>query len=114
MVDLYNVILDLCEKKGISGGKMCSDIGLSRSFMTELKKGRAKTITYSTAHKLAEYFNVSIDYFNPEAEKTPDAEASRAGEKFEKIWAMYSALSDSEKEAADRYLAFLLESQKND
>lgn len=72
MLDLYKLILDLCEKKGVSGGKMCSDIGLSRSFMTELKKGRAKTITYSTAQKLANYFNVSVNYFNNENSTLPE------------------------------------------
>lgn len=106
MVDLYKVILDLCEKKGISGGKMCSDIGLSRSFMTELKMGRAKTITYSTAQKLAEYFNVSIDYFSLEKEKTPDAEASRA-EKYEEIIKLIEALPEEKRQQAIDYLRFL-------
>ena len=84
MVDLYKLISDLCEQKGVSGGKMCADIGVSRSFMTELKKGRAKTITFATAQKLADYFNVSVDYFDTEKEKTPDAEAPR-DKKYEEI-----------------------------
>lgn len=72
MVDLYELISDLCDKKGISGGKMCADIGVSRSFMTELKKGRAKTITFATAQKLADYFNVNVSYFNFESDKIPE------------------------------------------
>lgn len=76
MADLYKLISDLCEKKGVSGGKMCADIGVSRAFMTELKKGRAKTVTFATAQKLADYFNVSVDYFDTEKEKTPDTNVS--------------------------------------
>lgn len=76
MVDLYKLISDLCEKKGVSGGKMCADIGVSRAFMTELKKGRAKTVTFATAQKLADYFNVSVDYFDTEKEKNPDTNVS--------------------------------------
>lgn len=127
MVELYELISDLCNKKGVSGGKMCADIGVSRSFMTELKKGRAKTITFATAQKLADYFNVNVNYFNfefdksPEGstpfqktEKAPDAETPRADERFEKMWAMYSSLSDEDKDAADKYLAFLSKNQKND
>ena len=55
---------------------MCADIGVSRAFMTELKKGRAKTVTFATAQKLADYFNVSVDYFDTEKEKNPDTNVS--------------------------------------
>lgn len=106
MYDLYKIILDLCEKKGISGGKMCSDIGLSRSFMTELKKGRAKTITYSTASKLADYFNVSIDYFSNNTEKAPDAETPRAKENDEFI-KIFETLPEEKQQQVLDYLRYV-------
>ena len=108
MVDLYKLILDLCEQKGVSGGKMCADIGVSRSFMTELKKGRAKTVTFATAQKLADYFNVSVDYFDTEKEKSPDAVAPRE-EKYNEIFNLLSALPEEKIAEAVRYLKYLAE-----
>ena len=102
MVDLYKLISDLCEQKGVSGGKMCADIGVSRSFMTELKKGRAKTITFATAQKLADYFNVSVDYFDPEKEKTPDAVAPR-DEKYNEI-IEFANETDEHREVMEAYV----------
>ena len=62
MSDLYKTIDTLLKERGISGAKMSSDLGMSRSFMTELRKGRAKSIKTETAKKIADYFGVSTDY----------------------------------------------------
>ena len=62
MADLYKIIDALLKERGISGAKMSSDLGMSRSFMTELRKGRAKSIKTETATKIADYFGVSTDY----------------------------------------------------
>ena len=87
---------------------MCADIGVSRSFMTELKKGRAKTVTFATAQKLADYFNVSVDYFDTEKEKSPDAVAPRE-EKYNEIFNLLSALPEEKIAEAVRYLKYLAE-----
>ena len=60
MSTLYESILSLCEEKGIKGGKMCVDLGISKSLMTDLKKGRKYGITAQTAQKIADYFGVSV------------------------------------------------------
>ena len=44
MTDMHKRIDDLLKERGISGAKMSSDLGMSRSFMTELRKGRAKSV----------------------------------------------------------------------
>ena len=62
MADMYKIIDDLLTEKGISGVKMSTDLGMSRSFMTELRKGRAKSIKLETAQKIAGYFGVSVGY----------------------------------------------------
>lgn len=62
MADVYKIIDNLLKEHGISGAKMSSDLGMSRSFMTELRKGRAKSIKAETAQKIAEYFGVSVSY----------------------------------------------------
>lgn len=61
MSTLYENIKSLCEEKGVSGGKMCLDIGASKSLMTGLKMGRTKSINMDTAQKIADYFGVSVD-----------------------------------------------------
>ncbi len=40
---------------------MCSDIGLSRGLMTDLKMGRRTGISAETADKISKYFGVSAD-----------------------------------------------------
>lgn len=40
---------------------MSNEVGISRSFMTELKSGRTKNPSADTLSKLAAYFNVSVD-----------------------------------------------------
>lgn len=77
MAEMYEVIDRLLDERGISGAQMAAELGMSRSFMTELRKGRAKSIKIETAQKLADYFNVSLDYLTgKETEKAP-AETSR-------------------------------------
>ena len=75
MGTIYENILNLCEEKGIKAGKMCGDLQLSRSLMTDLKAGRKKGVTDKTAVKIAEYFGVSVDrVFGVEKEKDPAGE----------------------------------------
>lgn len=62
MVDLYNTLNGLCKERGVKGGKMCTDLGISKSLMTDLKMGRKKTIQIETAQKIANYFGVSVGY----------------------------------------------------
>ena len=41
---------------------MCSDLGISKSLMTDLKNGRKKSVNAETAQKIATYFGVSVGY----------------------------------------------------
>ena len=54
MADVYKILEELLQEKGISGARMCADLGMSRSFMTELRKGRAKGVRLETAQKIAD------------------------------------------------------------
>ncbi len=58
----YERIAQLCRERGISGGRMCGDLGISRSMLTDLKMGRKKTVGADTAAKIASYLGVSVDY----------------------------------------------------
>ena len=59
---LYENIMALCESRGISGGKLCTEIGISKGIITDLKYGRQKSLSASTAQKIADYFGVTVGY----------------------------------------------------
>ena len=62
MENLYDRILSLCEGKDIRPGRLCNELGISRSLMTDLKMGRKKTINAETAQKIAGFLGVSVGY----------------------------------------------------
>ena len=61
MDTLHERITKLCREKGVSGSKMCLDLGLSKSVLSDMKHGRTKGISIPTAQKMAAYLNVSVD-----------------------------------------------------
>lgn len=69
MCTLYNKITELCKKKGVSGSRMCLDLGLSKSTMSDLKNGRIKGISVPTAQKISGYFGITVDELYGEDEK---------------------------------------------
>lgn len=69
MGTLYENIIELCDKRGIKGGKMCTDIGMSKGILTDLKMGRQTGISATNAQKIASYFGVSVGYLLGEEEK---------------------------------------------
>ena len=48
---------------------MCTELGFSKSLMTDLKSGRKKGVNAETAQKIASYFGVSVGYLLGEEEK---------------------------------------------
>lgn len=62
MSDLYNKILELCMAHGIKPGKMCADLNISRGMISDLKMGRTKELSAKNLAKIAEYFNVTVDF----------------------------------------------------
>lgn len=74
MCTLYERITELCKEKGVSGSRMCLDLGMSKSTMSDLKSGRKKSVTAETAHKIATYLGVSVAYLLGEEEKSAKKE----------------------------------------
>ena len=79
MCTLYDRIMDLCKQKGVSGSRMCLDLGLSKSTLSDIKGGRKKGISTASASKIAGYLNVSVDYLLGE-EETPEIKNSPSAE----------------------------------
>ena len=71
MSNLYKTILALCESRGIKGGKLCTDLGISKGTLTDLKMGRQKSLSASNAQKIAAYFGVSVGYLLGEEDASP-------------------------------------------
>jgi transcriptional regulator with XRE-family HTH domain len=70
---LYENIISLCNERGIKGGKMCTEIGMSKGILTDLKMGRQSGISAANAQKIASYFGVSVGYLLGEEQKKETA-----------------------------------------
>ncbi len=62
MGNIFNRISLLCDEKGVTPSRMCLDIGLSKSLITEIKSGRTKQLSASTATKISDYFAIPTDF----------------------------------------------------
>ena len=69
MCTLYERIQALCKNKGVTGSRMCLDLGLSKSTLSDIKSGRKKGISMSTAQKIAGYFGITVDELYGEESK---------------------------------------------
>ena len=50
---------------------MCTDIGISKGILSDLKMGRQSGISTTNAQKIASYFGVSVGYLLGEEQKNP-------------------------------------------
>ena len=105
MGSLYDTIIALCESKGIKGGKMCTDIGISKGLLTDLKMGRRTGVSAVTAQKIAAYFDVSVGYLlGEEIKKEQPTEFDGLSENRKALMEFVSSVSDSK---AEKYLRLL-------
>lgn len=116
MADMYKKIDELLSQKGISGAKMSADLGMSRSFMTELRKGRAKSVKLETAQKIADYLGVSLEYLlDTETKNAPAENRGRSVSDAELKFALFGDcenVTDADLEDVRRYAAFVRERKK--
>ena len=87
MGTLYENIIALCEERGIKGGKMCTDIGMSKGILTDLKMGRQTGISAANAQKIASYFGVSVGYLLGDEDKKiePTVQDDRLSENMKQL-----------------------------
>lgn len=62
MHDFIERTLYLMKINGISAYKLTKELGFSPSFFTDHKTGKSKGISLDSAMKIADYFDVSIDW----------------------------------------------------
>lgn len=73
MSTLYERIALLCDENKISGYRLCKDVGIQPSILTDLKSGRKKGLSAEIADKIASYFGVSVGYLLGTEEKQKPA-----------------------------------------
>lgn len=101
MSDLYSNIHALCEKEGIKDGTLCANIGIRRSFLSELKAGRTKSLSAEVLSKIAAYFNVSVDYLltGEQKENPPQQSQSEVDAAVERIRKKLESMPTAQREA---------------
>ena len=101
MSDLYSNIHALCEKEGIKDGTLCANIGIRRSFLSELKAGRTKSLSAEVLSKIAAYFNVSVDYLltGEQKENPPQQPQSEVDAAVERIRRKLESMPKGQREA---------------
>lgn len=62
MATMYEVIEQLCSERGIKPGKLCSELGISRGILSDLKAGRTKKLSAQNLAKVSAFLGVSADY----------------------------------------------------
>ena len=81
MYNLYDRIQELCKKRGVSGSRMCLELGLSKSTLSDIKSGKKKGISTDNAKKIATYLGVSVGYLlGQEKKEAPDQLVLTEGE----------------------------------
>ncbi len=113
MCTLYDRIIELCKAKGVTGSRMCLDLGLSKSTLSDIKSGRKKGISTSTAQKMASYLDVSVDYLlgeEDQKEKAPAETGKRSVSDDEIKFALFGGdgeITDAMYEEVKRFAAFV-------
>ena len=97
MENLFTRIEALCHEKNMRPGRLCDELGLSRSLMTDLKMGRKKTVNAETAQKIAEFFGVSVGFLLGQT-----VDRGQQGDILDKVdvafYGEYKELNDEDKE----------------
>ena len=106
MSTLYKNIIALCDEKGVKGGKMCTDIGISKGLLTDLKMERRSGVSAVTAQKIASYFGVSVGYLLGEEEKNSTQKSELSDKKKEFIQKI-EKMSDAQIERLEQILALV-------
>ncbi len=112
MMTMYDKIYKLCEENGIKPANLCKAIGIPKSTLTELKTGRTKHLSTQTLQKIAQYFNISLGYFD----EVPDPVDGIRDRLFEKRKLLFDLSDKATEEQLDSFLVMfkaLVESEED-
>lgn len=97
MCTIYNNIKSLCDERGVKPGRMCVELGMSKSILTGLKNGTKKNIQTDTAKKIADYFGVTVDRVLGAEKKTADPKGDGLSPMESQLMEYVRALTDDQK-----------------
>ena len=63
MVNMYEIVAELCKERGISVSRLCAELQIRPSVISELKHGRTKSLSSANIARISAYFGVSSDVF---------------------------------------------------
>ncbi|MDY4783923.1 helix-turn-helix transcriptional regulator [Pygmaiobacter massiliensis] len=102
MGEMYQIIEELCTRKRITVAALSREVGISKSTMTELKKGRSRCLSAKNMDKVANFFGVSVDYLLGNGQKERPAAKSDEPDILDEVdiafYGEYKELSDDEKD----------------
>ena len=104
MTELYTRIENLCKEKGINITFLCSSCGIPRASLSDYKNGRKKSLSADTLSRIAEYFNVSVDYLYGGANNIPSDEGLKIA-----LFGGSENISDEKLEEVKRYARYIME-----
>jgi len=91
---MYEKFVELLHERGITAYRVAKDTGVTQTTLSDWKTGRA-TPKLSTLQKIADYFEVSLDYLAGNTDNTQKAE------------------TDSNQSISGVYLSFAREAENN-
>ena len=113
MSNLYKRIASLCEEKKITGAAMCSEVGISKGLLTDLKMGRRTGVSAVTAQKIASYFGVSVGYLlGEEDKKEQPTEIDRLSEKRQMLMDFVMSVPEDKAEMLLRVMKSIVEADQ--
>lgn len=58
---LYDIVEFLCKKNGVSIAELCRDTGIRPGLLSDLKSGKASSLSMDSLRIIADYFKISMD-----------------------------------------------------
>lgn len=110
MGTLYERIQALCKNKGVSGSRMCLDLGLSKSTLSDLKNGRTKGISVATAQKIAGYFGITVDELYEEEKEKPTVQDDGLTENQRKLMEFVKSVPEGKADMILKVIQSIVES----
>lgn len=93
---MYSVFRHLLQEKGVSAYQVSKDTGVSQQTLSAWKNGKSKP-SLSTVQKLADYFDVSVEYLLNGKDSNHPAQISPTTEEEESNIGINKELTDQEK-----------------
>ena len=112
MIKLKN-LRKLRKEKNISMKKLGEDINVAESTISLYETGKREP-DYETLKKIAEYFDVSIDYLLGRVDVRKDTTSAPADKEFVAFYEGYKDLDDADKEILKATLDAFVRAKKGD